>query len=228
MLARTPTHPEMDDAAYVWARYLDAAPLLANVDDDTVGRRLRQGWLGSGPPAYADSDAFELVHVQPATLPNVTLGRGVYDVETTVEGMTADGWTEADADGSDTYLTYGGYAAAVGERFWIVTSVADADVVGTLASSATADPLVDRLEDVDREAAARAADERGNYTVVERSVPGDYAAGISVDYEAYRFPIGVLQYAASRASPSWERVERRFETRIAGELRATDFGDDFG
>jgi len=228
LLAWTPTHPETPDRATVWARYLDAAPLLADVDDDTVRQRLRQGWLGSGPPAHTDADAFELVHVQPATLPNVTLGRGDYDAETAVAGMRADGWTESNTERPEAYLTHGGYAAAVGERFWIVTSVADADTVASLVASMTADPLVGYLDDVDLTAVARATEERGNYAVVERSVPGDYAAGIAVDYEPHRFPVGVLQYAAGRASPSWERVERRFETRVAGELRASDFGDDFG
>jgi hypothetical protein len=228
MLARTPTHPEMPEAAYVWARYVDAGGLLASVDDDTVGQRLRGGWLGSGPPKYTDSDAFELVHVQSGALPNVTLGRGAFDHETVVEGMVADGWTRRGGGEAFTRLGQGGYTAAVGDRLWVVTSTADAELVGGLTDAIDADPLVDHLAPVDRAAASRASEERGNYLVVQRSVPGDYAAGIALDYAPYRYPVGVLHYADGRESPSWQRVERRFQTQVAGELRAVDFGDDFG
>ncbi|WP_251330135.1 hypothetical protein [Haloplanus pelagicus] len=229
MLSRTPTHPEMPDESYLWARYLDAAGLLADVDDDTVGQRLRQGWLGSGPPKYADSDAFELVHVQPGGRSNVTFGRGAYVADAAVEGMVADGWTRLEeGTAGDVRLEYGGYTAAVGERHWIVVSAADADLLGSLVAAVEDDPLVDHLDDVDAAALSRATDENGSYQVIQRSVPGDYAAGIAVDYAPYRYPIGVLHYATGRASPSWERVERRFEAQVAGELRATDFGDDFG
>ncbi|GAB6861474.1 hypothetical protein ACFR97_04405 [Haloplanus litoreus] len=229
MLDRTPTHPEMPDASYVWARYVDAEGLLSGVDDDTVGRRLRQGWLGAGPPKYAETDAFELVHVQPGALSNVTLGRGEFSTATAVEGMIGDGWTRLD-DGGDGYslLEHGGYTAAVGERRWIVVSAADVGLIESLTAAVESDPLVDHLTDVDVAAVSRASEETGSYHVVERSVPGDYAAGITVDYAPYRFPVGVLHYATDRESPSWERVERRFETQIAGELRAVDFGDDFG
>ncbi|WP_251343986.1 hypothetical protein [Haloplanus halophilus] len=229
MLARTPTHPEMPDAAYVWARHLDAADLLGSVDDDTVGRRLREGWLGSGPPKYTDSDAFELVHVQPGGRSNVTFGRGDFSAGRAVEGMVDDGWRRLSggAEGYD-LLEYGGYAAAVGERRWIVVSAADAALIASLTEAVADDPLVDHLDGVDLAAVRRASGERGSYHVVQRSVPGDYAAGIAVDYAPYRYPIGVLHHATGRDSPSWERVERRFETRIAGELRAADFGDDYG
>jgi hypothetical protein len=228
MLARTPTHPEMPDASYVWARYVDAGGLLASVDDDNVGQRLREGWLGSGPPKYTDSDAFELVHVQPGALSNVTFGRGAFDPGTVVEGMVADGWQRRGGGDEFTRLGYGGYTAAIGDSHWIVVSADDADLVGGLTAAVDADPLVDHLDGVDRTAASRASEERGNYLVVQRSVPGDYAAGIALDYAPYRYPVGVLHYADGRESPSWQRVEHRFRTQIAGELRAADFGEEFG
>jgi len=229
MLARTPTHPEMPDESYVWARYVDAGGLLASVDDQNIGQRLREGWLGSGPPAYTESDAFELVHVQPGPLSNVTLGRGDFDASTTVEGMVGDGWRRLGGDTERyTFLGYGGYTAAVGERFWLVVSSGDPALAGALTTAVETDPLVDHLDAVDRAAVSRASEEEGNYLVVQRSVPGDYAAGIALDYAPYRYPIGVLHYAEGRESPSWQRVERRFRTQIAGELRAVDFGEDFG
>ncbi|MEF8856197.1 MAG: hypothetical protein V5A16_02110, partial [Haloplanus sp.] len=111
---------------------------------------------------------------------------------------------------------------------WVVASTADAELVGGLTAAIEADPLVDHLAPVDRAAVSRASEERGNYLVVQRSVRGDYAAGIALDYAPYRYPVGVLHYAEGRESPSWQRVEHRFQTQIAGELRAVDFGDDFG
>lgn len=228
MLGSTPTHPAMPEGAYVWARYIDAGGLLASVDDDTVGQRLRNGWLGSGPPKYTDSDAFELVHVQPGALPNVTVGRGDFDTDAAVDGMVGDGWTRRGSTEAYTLLEYGGYTAAVGERRWLVVSAADAELMGSLTAAVDDDPLVDHLDAVDMAAVSRATAERGNYHVVQRSVRGNYAAGIALDYAPYRYPIGVLHYATGRESPSWERVERRFRTQIAGELRAVDFGDDFG
>ncbi|AZH25219.1 hypothetical protein [Haloplanus aerogenes] len=229
MLARTPTHPEMPDASYVWARYVDAAGLLGSVDDQNIGQRLRDGWLGSGPPAYTESDAFELVHVQPGSLSNVTLGRGDFDASTTVEGMVGDGWRRLGGDTERyTFLGYGGYTAAVGDRLWIVVSSDDTTIAESLTAAVETDPLVDHLDAVDRAAVSRASEEEGNYLVVQRSVPGDYAAGIALDYAPYRYPIGVLHYAEGRESPSWQRVEHRFRTQIAGELRAVDFGEDFG
>ncbi|SDZ85050.1 hypothetical protein SAMN04488065_0772 [Haloplanus vescus] len=228
MLERTPTHPEMADESYVWARYLNSAGVFASVEDENIESRLRNGWLGAGPPKYADSDAFELVHVQPGGLSNVTFGRGDYDATAAVEGMVGDGWgQEGTVDGYD-LLTGGGYGAAVGDRQWIIVSDPALTLVEQLVAATETDPLVDHLDAVDREAVSRAAQESGNYRVVQRSVPGDYAAGIAVDYGAYRYPVGVLQYGTNRESPSWERVERRFRTQIAGELRATDFGEDFG
>jgi len=228
MLARTPTHPEMPDESYVWARYVDAGGLLASVDDDNVGQRLREGWLGSGPPKYTESDAFELVHVQPGGLSNVTLGRGAFDPETVIEGMVGDGWRRQGSGEAFAHLGYGGYTAAIGDRHWVVVSADDAELVGGLTAAVESDPLVDHLDAVDRAAMSRASEERGNYLVVQRSVPGDYAAGIALDYAPYRYPIGVLHYAEGRESPAWQRVEHRFRTQIAGELRATDFGEDFG
>lgn len=229
MLGLTPTHPEMPDESYIWARYVDAGGLLASVDDDNIGERLREGWLGAGPPKYTDSDAFELVHVQPGGLSNVTLGRGEFDPERTVEGMVADGWRrQGGGSGGFTRLGYGGYTAAIGERHWIVVSADDAELMGGLTAAVETDPLTDHLAAVDAEAMSRASEERGNYLVVQRSVLGDYAAGIALDYAPYRYPIGVLHYAEGRDSPTWERVERRFRTQIAGELRAVDFGEDFG
>jgi len=229
MLARTPTHPEMPDAAYVWARYVDTDGLLGGVDDENIAQNLRDGWLGTGPPKYADSDAFELVHVQPGEHSNVTFGRGEFDAETAVRGMVGDGWRRLDADAEGyAVLDYGGYTAAVGERHWIVVSAADPGLLGALVDAVESDPLAAHLDGVDRDAVSRASEEHGNYLVVQRSVPGDYAAGIAVDYEPYRYPVGVLHYAEGRESPSWQRVERRFRTQIAGEIRATNFGEDFG
>jgi len=228
MLDLTPAHPEMADDSYVWARYVDAAGLLGSVDDDAVGQRLQAGWLGSGPPNYTDSNAFELVHVQPATFANVTFGRGDFDADATVAGMIGDGWRRQEGDGEGvTRLGYGGYTAVIGERHWIVVSADDAELIRALAAAVEDDPLTDYLDDVDAAAMARATEERGNYLVVQRSVARDYAAGIALDYAPYRYPIGVLHYADGRASPSWQRVERRFQTQIAGELQAVDFGDDF-
>jgi hypothetical protein len=228
MLSRTPTHPEMPDASYVWARYVDAGGLLASVDDETVAQRLREGWLGAGPPKYTDSDAFELVHVQPGSLSNVTLGQGDFDRETVIEGMVADGWTRRAGGEAFTRLGRGGYTAAIGDRLWVVVSSADTELLGGLTAAIESDPLIDHLAPVDRAAVSRTSEERGNYLVVQRSVPGDYAAGIAVNYAPYRYPVGVLHYAEGREAPSWQRVERRFQTQIAGELRAVDFGDDFG
>jgi len=229
MLARTPTHPEMPEGAYVWARYVDTGGLFSGVDDENIAQHLRDGWLGTGPPAYTESDAFELVHVQPGSLSNVTLGRGDFDASTTVEGMVDDGWRRLGGDTERyTFLDYGGYTAAVGERYWLVVSDDRVELVESLTAAAETDPLVDHLDAVDRAAVSRASEEAGNYLVVQRSVPGDYAAGIAVNYEPYRYPNGVLHYAEGRESPSWQRVERRFRTQIAGEIRAVDFGDDFG
>jgi hypothetical protein len=59
-------------------------------------------------------------------------------------------------------------------------------------------------------------------------VPGDYAAGIAIDYEPYRYPLGAMHYASGRESPSWQRVEHRFRTQITGEIQAGAFGEDFG
>jgi len=229
MLARTPTHPEMSEGSYVWARYVDTGSLLSGVDDENIAQNLRGGWLGTGPPAYTESDAFELVHVQPGSLSNVTLGRGDFDASTAVEGMVDDGWRRLGGDTERyTFLDYGGYTAAVGERYWLVVSDDGFELVESLTAAAETDPLVDHFDAVDRAAVSRANEEAGNYLVVQRSVPGDYAAGIAVDYEPYRYPNGVLHYAEGRESPSWQRVERRFRTQIAGEIRAVDFGDDFG
>jgi hypothetical protein len=228
MLAQTPTHPEMPDEAYVWARYLDAAGVLGSVEDETIESRLRNGWLGAGPPKYADSDAVELVHVQPGGLANVTFGRGNYDASTAVEGMVGDGWRQQGATDGYDLLTSGGYGAAVGDRQWLVVSDASLELVESLVTAVETDPLDAHLDGVDRTAVSRAVSEPGNYYVVQRSVPGDYAAGISLDYGAYRYPVGVMHYATGRESPSWQRVENRFRTQIAGELRATDFGEDFG
>lgn len=229
MLERTPTHPEMPDASFVWARYLNARELLADVEDENIDSHLREGWLGAGPPAYTAADAFELVHVQPGDLSNVTFGRGAYDPTVVVDGMVADGWRrlEGDTDGFS-FLGYGGYAAAIGERFWIVVSDPELTRIEALVGAITADPLAGYLDAVDWEAIARAAEERGNYRVVQRSVPGDYAAGIAIDYEPYRYPLGTMHYATGRESPSWQRVEHRFRTQITGEIQAGTFGEDFG
>jgi len=228
MLERTPTHPEMADESYVWARYVDAAALLNDIDDDTTRARLREGWLGSGPPRYSDSTAFELVHVQPGGLSNVTVGRGDYDAAAAVEGMVADDWSRLGATEAYTYLEYGGFAAAIGDRQWIVASDPAFDLIKTLTAAASADPLVVHFDDIDVTAVDRATGESGNYFVVQRSVAGDYAAGIAIDYEPYRYPRGVLHYASGRESPSWQRVEHRFRTRVAGEIQADRFGEDFG
>jgi len=229
MLERTPTHPAMPDASFVWARYLNARELLADVEDANIENHLREGWLGSGPPAYTSADAFELVHVQPGGLSNVTVGRGAYDAATVVEGMVADGWQRLGGDTERfTFLDYGGYTAAVGERFWIVVSDPELAVIESLTAAIEGDPLVDHLDEVDREAVARATEEPGNYLAVQRSVPGDYAAGIAIDYEPYRYPLGAMHYATGRESPSWERVEHRFRTQITGEIQAGSFGEDFG
>mgnify|MGYP000094322639 CR=1 FL=1 len=229
MLERTPTHPEMADDAYVWARYVDTAALLADVGDDQIGARLRREWLGAGPPQYGESTAFELVHVQPGALANVTVGRGAYDADAAVEGMVDDGWRRLDG-GTEAYslLAFDGFAAAVGDRRWVVVSEPDTDLVASLAAAVAGDPLADRLGRVDTAAMDRAAGEAGNYLVVQRSVASDYAAGIAVDYEPYRYPRGVMHYATGRESPSWQRVERRFRTQIAGEIQAVSFGEDFG
>ncbi|WP_435066470.1 hypothetical protein [Haloplanus sp. C73] len=228
MLARTPTHPEMPAESYVWARYLNAAGVLGSVEDENIESRLRDGWLGAGPPKYTDSDAIELVHVQPGGLANVTFGRGDYDASTAVEGMVGDGWRQQGSTGGYDLLTNGGYGAAVGDRQWIIVSDASLELVEGLVAASEHDPLDTHLDGVDRTAVSRAVSESGNYRVVQRSVPGDYAAGISLDYGAYRYPVGVMHYATGRESPSWQRVENRFRTQIAGELRATDFGEDFG
>jgi hypothetical protein len=229
MLERTPTHPEMPDASFVWARYLNARELLADVEDANIDSHLREGWLGSGPPAYTAADAFEIVHVQPGRHSNVTFGRGAYDAATVVDGMITDDWRQLGGDTERfTFLGYGGYTAAIGERFWIVVSDDDDAVIEALIRAITADPLVDHLEGVDREAVARATEEPGNYLVVQRSVPGDYAAGIAIDYEPYRYPLGAMHYATGRESPSWQRVEHRFRTQITGEIQVQSFGEDFG
>ena len=228
MLARTPTHPEMPDESYVWARYLNAAGVLGSVEDENIESHLRDGWLGAGPPKYSDSDAVELVHVQPGGFANVTFGRGDYDATAAVEGMVGDGWQQqGTADGYD-LLTGGGYGAAIGDQRWIIVSDPALALVEQLVTATETDPLDAHLDDVDRTAVSRAVSEPGNYRVVQRSVPGDYAAGISLNYSAYSYPVGVMHYATGRESPSWQRVERRFRTQIAGELRTTDFGEDFG
>jgi hypothetical protein len=199
------------------------------VEDANIDDHLREGWLSSGPPAYTAADAFELVHVQPGDLPNVTFGRGAYDAATVVDGMIADGWRQLGGDTERfSFLGYGGYTAAVGERFWIVVSADDGDLIEALIEAITADPLLGYLDEVDREAMARASEERGNYLAVQRSVPGDYAAGIAIDYEPYRYPLGAMHYATGRESPSWQRVEHRFRTQITGEIQVGRFGDDFG
>jgi hypothetical protein len=228
MLERTPTHPEMPDASFLWARYLNASELLADVEDANIETHLREGWLGSGPPAYTTADAFELVHVQPGDRSNVTFGRGAFDPTAVVEGMVADGWERLGATGAYTYLGYGGYTAAIGDRYWIVVSDPERARIEALVGAVTADPLAGSLDDVDREAISRATAERGNYIVVQRSVPGDYAAGIAIDYEPYRYPLGAMHYASGRESPSWQRVEHRFRTQITGEIQAGAFGEDFG
>jgi hypothetical protein len=229
MLERTPTPPEMPDASYIWARYLNARELLADVEDANIDSHLREGWLGSGPPAYTAADAFELVHVQPGEFSNVTFGRGAYDATTVVEGMIADDWRQLGGDTERfTFLGYGGYTAAIGERHWIVVSDPERAHIEALIDAITADPLLGYLEAVDREAIDRATEEPGNYLVVQRSVPGDYAAGIAIDYEPYRYPLGTMHYATGRESPSWQRVEHRFRTQITGEIQAGSFGDDFG
>ena len=229
MLERTPTHPEMPDASFVWARYLNARELLADVEDANIDTHLREGWLGSGPPAYTAADAFELVHVQPGDLSNVTFGRGAYDPTAVVEGMVADGWRRLGGDTDRfSFLGYGGYTAAIGDRYWVVVSDPELTRIEALVDAITADPLVGYLEAVDREAMARATEERGNYLAVQRSVPGDYAAGIAIDYEPYRYPLGAMHYATGRESPSWQRVEHRFRTQITGEIQAGTFGEDFG
>jgi hypothetical protein len=228
MLERTPTHPEMPDASFVWARYLNARELLADVEDANIETHLREGWLGSGPPAHTAADAFELVHVQPGDLSNVTFGRGAYDPTAVVEGMVADGWERLGTTEAYAYLGYGGYTAAIGDRYWIVVSDPERARIEALVGAITADPLAGSLDEVDREAVVRATEERGNYLVVQRSVPGDYAAGIAIDYEPYRYPLGAMHYATGRESPSWQRVEHRFRTQITGEIQAGAFGDDFG
>lgn len=228
MLERTPTNPEMADESYVWARYVDVAALLGDIDDDTTRARLREGWLGSGPPRYTDSTAFELVHVQPGGLSNVTVGRGDYDAAAVIEGMVADDWSRLGATEAYTYLEYGGFAAAIGERLWIVVSDPAFDLIQALTAAVSTDPLVAHFDDIDVTAVERATEESGNYLVVQRSVAGDYAAGIALDYEPYRYPRGVLHYADGRESPSWQRVEHRFRTRVAGEIQADRFGEDFG
>jgi hypothetical protein len=229
MVERTPTHPEMPDASFVWARYLNARELLADVEDTNIENHLRDGWLGAGPPAYTAADAFELVHVQPGDLSNVTFGRGAYDSTAVIEGMVADGWERlGDGTGQFSFLGNRGYAAAIGERFWVVVSEPELTRIETLVGSITADPLVGHLEAVDGAAMTRATEEPGNYLVVQRSVPGDYAAGIAIDYEPYRYPLGAMHYATGRESPSWQRVEHRFRTQITGEIQAEAFGEDFG
>jgi hypothetical protein len=228
MLERTPTHPEMSAASFVWARYLNARELLADVEDANIDTHLREGWLGSGPPAHTATDAFELVHVQPGDLSNVTFGRGAYDPTAVVEGMVADGWERLGATEAYAYLGYGGYTAAIGDRYWVVVSDPERARIEALVGAITADPLARSLDGVDREAVVRATEERGNYLVVQRSVPGDYAAGIAIDYEPYRYPLGAMHYATGRESPSWQRVEHRFRTQITGEIQVDAFGEDFG
>lgn len=226
MLDATPTHPDLDPSEYVWARHVNAGGVLSTVDDRTVAARLRGGWLGSGPPLYTDSDAFELVHVQSLGIPNVTFGYGDFSPGSVVEGMVDDDWShEGERAGFDR-LERGGYTTAVGEATWLVTRTVEGSIDGLLDAVGT-DPLLDRLDDVDAEAVGRAAAEDGDYHVLERSEEADYAAGIAVEYAPHRPPVGVMQYAADRASPTWERVAVEFEERIAGEVRRSAFGEEF-
>ncbi len=229
MFDATPTHPDLDPTEYVWARHVNVDGVLSAVDDRTIAARLRGGWLGSGPPAYADSDAFELVHVQSRGVPNVTFGYGDFSPATVIEGLIDDDWRrEGERAGFDR-LEEGGYTTAVGDAAWLVTRTAEAgaEAMDGLIDAVGTDPLSGRLEDVDAEAVARAAAEDGNYHVLERSVSAGYAAGIAVKYAPYRPPVGVMQYATDRASPVWERIETEFEERIVGEVRRSAFGEEF-
>ena len=228
MLEATPAHPELEPSAYVWARHVDVAGVLSNVDDRTIAGRLRGGWLGAGPPRYAESDAFELVHVQSMGLPNVTFGYGDFSRSTAVDGMLADDWarTETDRERFDV-LERGSYSTAVGDAVWLVMRTAGTDAIDGVIDAVRTDPLTDYLDDVDAEAMDKAAAEDGGYHVLERSESAGYAAGIAVEYAPHRTPVGVMQYTADRASPAWERVETEFEERIAGEVRRSAFGEEF-
>lgn len=224
MLGATPMPPGMSAETFLWARHVDAGALLADVEDETVAGRLRDGWLGSGPPRYTDSDAFEVVHVQPRGLPNLTLGRGGFDPAATVEGLRADGWTRAGTERGYARFEYGGYTMAVADTHWFVVQKTDP---AWLRSLIDADPLAAHLGDVDGEALARATAEEGHYHVLERSVGDEgFAAGIAVNHAPYRNPVGVMQYATGRTSPTWERIEHRFRQQVVGEVRSSDFGDD--
>jgi hypothetical protein len=229
MLDATPTHPDLDPSEYVWARHVNVAGVLSTVDDRTIAARLRGGWLGSGPPLYTDSDAFELVHVQSRGVPNVTFGYGDFSPATVVEGMVDDDWRHGGERAGFDRLEQGGYTTAVGDATWLVTRTAEAgaEAMDGLIDAVGTDPLTDHLDDVDAEAVTRAATEDGDYHVLERSESAGYAAGIAVEYAPHRPPVGVMQYASNRASPTWERVEVEFEERVAGEVRRSAFGEEF-
>lgn len=229
MFDATPAHPGLDPTEYVWARHVNVGGVLSAVDDRTIAARLRGGWLGSGPPVYTDSDAFELVHVQSREVPAVTFGYGDFSPATVIEGLIDDDWRrEGEQDGFDR-LQKGGYTTAVGDAAWLVmrTAEGETDAMAGLIDAVGTDPLSGRLEDVDTEAVARAATEDGNYHVLERSVSAGYAAGIAVEYAPHRPPVGVMQHATDRASPVWERIETGFEERIVGEVRRSAFGEEF-
>jgi len=224
MLGATPRHPE---APNLWTRYVDVSGVLADVEDENHARQLREGWLGSGPPRSTDSDAFELVHLQPGNRSNLTLGYGDFERGAAREAMRSEGWTPRPGAGTEAFdvLTSGGYAAAVGASSWIAVSAADPALAAGLADGIGTDPLVAAFEDVDREATSRAADEEGEYRVVERSAFDDgYAAGIAVNFGAYRAPVGVMHLAPGRGS-EWVRAEERFHS-VPGEIRTDDFDDE--
>jgi hypothetical protein len=226
MLRTLPAHPESADPSAVWARYVDVGRVMDDVEDDTIAGRLRDGWLSAGPPTSTESDAFELLYLQPGALSNVTLGHGAFDTDAAVATMVDDGWTRRPdaATAGFRVLAQGGYTAAVAAPFWFVTSAADPPLVTSLAARVGTDPFAAALDPVDREAMARASEEDGEYRVLERSTAGDgYAAGIALNFGSYRAPVGVVHYAAGRGS-AWQRVERRFPS-VPGELRAEDFSD---
>ncbi|WP_338742071.1 hypothetical protein [Haloplanus salilacus] len=226
MLEATPTHPDLAPSEYVWARHVNVGGVLASVEDRSIEARLRSGWLGSGPPLHADSDAFELVHVQSRGIPNVTFGYGDFETASVVEAMVDDDWNHEGGRAGFDRLEQGGYTTAVGEATWLVMRTAGGTIDGLIDAVGT-DPLTGRLDDVDAEAMTRTAAEDGGYHVLERSEPAGYAAGIAVEYAPHRPPVGVMQYAANRESPTWERVEVEFEERIAGEVRRSAFGEEF-
>jgi hypothetical protein len=222
MFRATPTHPDAPEVPVLWARYVDVGRLLADVDDENHAARLRDGWLGAGPPQSTESDAFELVHLQPGSRSNLTLGYGDFERGEAVETMLSEGWSSAGGGDVFDVLLRDGYAAAIGTSVWLVVSADDADLVRDLAAGIGTEPFLAALGSVDREAMARTASEAGEYRVLERSTVGDgYAAGIALNFGAYRAPVGVLHYAPERGS-EWVRAERRFHS-VPGEVRSDDF-----